>query len=188
MNKATMVAFLLLTSNIIHANAIIPQIGKIESQWATIYYAKNTSEHKQEYSTLLRNITNLLKQHPESVELMIWQAITISTHAAFESPFTALNSINKAKNILELAINKKPNALDGAAFVTLGTLYYMTPGWPISFGDQNKAGKLLRTALKINPHDIDSNYFYADYLLSINKIDQASRHFTLALKPPTDLC
>lgn len=185
MNKTTAVAFLLLASNIIYANDIRPELGRIESQWATIYYAQNNFEQKENYSSLLKETTNLLNRHPESAELMIWQAIIISTHAAFENPFNALDSINKAKRILETAIHKKPNALDGAAFVALGTLYYMTPGWPISFGNQNKAEKLLKTALVINPNGIDPNYFYADYLLSINEIELASKYFKLAIKSPS---
>jgi tetratricopeptide (TPR) repeat protein len=184
MKKTTAVALLLLASNIIHAKDINPELGKIESQWATIYYAQNNSEQKKNYSALLKDTTSLLNQHTESTELMIWQAILISNHAAFENPFSALDSINKAKKILETVIRKKPNSLDGAAFVVLGTLYYMTPSWPISFGDQDKAQKLLKTALKINPNSIDANYFYADYLLSLNEVDQASKHFKLAIKSP----
>ena len=185
MNKTTVVAFLVLASNIIYANDISPELGKIESQWATIYYAQNNTEQKKNYSALLKDTTSLINQHPESAELMIWQAIIISTHAAFENPFNALDSISKAKKILETVIRKKPGALDGAAFVALGTLYYMTPGWPISFGDQNKAEKLLKTALEINPNGIDPNYFYADYLLSINEIEQASKYFKIAIKSPS---
>jgi hypothetical protein len=37
------------------------------------------------------------------------------------------------------AIQLDPNASEGAAFVTLGSLYYMVPGWPIAYGDTNKA-------------------------------------------------
>lgn len=184
MNKTTIVAFLLLASNFIYANDIRPEIGKIEYQWATIYYAQNNSEQEKQYPALLKNITGLLKLYPESAELMIWQAITLSTNAAYEPPFTALDSINSAKRILETVIQKKPDALDGAAFVALGTLYYMTPGWPISFGDQIKAEKLLLTALELNPNGIDPNYFYGNYLLSKNEIDRASRYFNLALKSP----
>jgi len=185
MNKTTIVAFLLLTSNIIYANDPTPALVKIESQWANIYYAQKSSEQNNNYSALLQDITHLLTQTPDSAELMIWQAIVISTNAAFENPFDALRSIKKAKTILETVIQKKPNALDGAAFVVLGTLYYMTPGWPISFGNQHKAEEYLRTAIKINPHGIDPNYFYADYFLSKNEIEQASKFFELALKAPS---
>jgi hypothetical protein len=35
----------------------------------------------------------------------------------------------------------------------------MVPGWPIAYGDTNKADALLKKALVINPNTIDANYF-----------------------------
>ncbi|MCF6250716.1 MAG: hypothetical protein L3J75_05500 [Methylococcaceae bacterium] len=185
MKKTTFVAFLLLLlSNLASATNITPEINDIESQWAHIYYAKSITEQNSGYIELLAQTEKLAKKHPHSVELMIWKAIIISTNAAFETPFTALESIDKAKALLEVSIKKDPNALDGAAFVTLGTLYYLTPGWPISYGDFNMAEQLLKKGLTINPDSIDANYFYADYLLSKDKITEASMYLKLAIKAP----
>jgi hypothetical protein len=69
------------------------------------------------------------------------------------------------------AIQLDPNASEGAAFVTLGSLYYMVPGWPIAYGDTNKADALLKKALVINPNTIDANYFYGDFLATRPGID-----------------
>lgn len=185
MNKTTFVAFLLLASNNVYANELTPQINKIESEWANIYYNKSSSVQGSYFPKLLNTTKKLSLQHPKAVELKIWQAIIIATNAAFESPFTALESINKAKTILEQSITENPNALGGAALVTLGTLYYMTPGWPISFGDQQKAEHLLKKALTINPNSIDSNYFYADFLLNKGELTKAEKYFKLALNIPS---
>ena len=68
--------------------------------------------------------------------------------------------------------------------MVLGTLYYMTPSWPFSFGDNEKAQQFLKRALKINPNSIDANYFYADYLLTENDKQQAITYFKKALKIP----
>ncbi len=38
------------------------------------------------------------------------------------------------------------------------------PGWPIGFGDSDKAEQLLRQALQLNPDGIDSLYFWGDHL------------------------
>jgi tetratricopeptide (TPR) repeat protein len=184
MKKTTFVAFLLLLSNLASAKNITSEINNIESQWANIYYAKTITEQSSGYIELLAKTEKLAQEHPRSAELMIWKAIIISTNAAFDPPFTALESIDKAKALLELSIKKNPNALDGAAFVALGTLYYLTPGWPISYGDFNIAEQLLKKGLIINPDSIDANYFYADYLLSKDKITEASKYFKLALKAP----
>ncbi len=184
MIKTTIVAFLLLTSSLLSANTIISEIAEVESEWASIYYGQSITEQKRSYPVLLERTQSLLEKFPESVELLIWKAIIISTNAAYQSPFTALTSIHNAKKLLELAIQKNPKALDGAAFVTLGTLYYMTPGWPISFGDKDKAEQLLKKGIDLNPQSIDAHYFYADYLLSKNEINQATKYFKLALLVP----
>lgn len=185
MKKTTIVAALLLLSCTSFATNILTEINTIESEWARIYYAQDESIQKESYSKLIQKTDKLLKAtYPESIELKIWKAILISTNAEFENPFSALESIRTAKSLLEESIQEQPQALDGAAFVVLGTLYYMTPSWPISFGNQNKAEELLIKGLEFNPDSIDANYFYADYLLSKNKIDKATKYFKLALNIP----
>lgn len=185
MNKTTIVAFLILTSNNLFANNINPAINQIESQWANIYYSENSSEQNKQYTTLIESTKKLAKDNPEAMEPIIWQAIIISTNAAYQSPFKALESIKTAKKLLERSIKTDPTALDGAAQVTLGTLYYMTPGWPISFGSEEKAKSLFKTALTINPNTIDSNYFYADYLLTQGDVKTAQTYFQRAIESPT---
>lgn len=185
MNKTTTVAFLILISSTISASPIMPEINRIESQWAKIYYSKTSKEQKNNYPTLLKATLSLSKEHPNSTELMIWQAIVLASNAAFENPISALDSISKAKHLLEASLKKDPQSLKGAAFVVLGTLYYMTPGWPLSFGNQQEAEKLLLMGLKINPSSIDANYFYADYLLSIDRKPEATKYFQLALTCPS---
>jgi tetratricopeptide (TPR) repeat protein len=181
MNKTTIVAFLVILSNPLFAQPLTPAINAIESQWAQLYYAQNHTGQKAGYPLLLNKTGKLLEKHPQSAELMIWHAIITSTNAAFEGPFSALSSIDRAKSQLEQAIQINPHAMDGAAFVALGTLYYMTPGWPISFGDHHKAEHLLKKALTINPQSIDANYFYADYLLTHEQPTEASKYLKRAL-------
>ena len=183
MIKTTFVALLLLTSNLLFADSLMPEINQIESEWARIYYNESVDK-KTSYPALLKQIKILAEKYPDAVEPMIWEALVISTNAEFESPFTALDSIDQAKKILEKTIQKQPNALDGAAFVVLGTLYYMTPGWPISFGDNSRAEELLKQGLVINPQSIDANYFYADYLLSKDNTEEAKKYFKRALTVP----
>ena len=60
----------------------------------------------------------------------------------------------------------------------------MTPKWPIGFGDEETAQKMLQTALKINPNGIDSNYFYGDFLLSNNKLNEAEKYLKRAIAIP----
>ena len=70
-------------------------------------------------------------------------------------------------------IKKDPEVLDGSAFTSLGSLYYKVPGWPIGFGDDDKAEEMLKKALAINPTGIDPNYFYGDFLAQDGRQSEA---------------
>ena len=78
-----------------------------------------------------------------------------------------------------------PQTANGSAYVTLGSLYYMVPKWPIAFGDTKKAEQMFQAALKINPNGIDTNYFYGDFLLANNQAEEAEKYFERALSAPT---
>ncbi len=184
MKKTTFVAFLLLLTSNLFASSITAEINQIESRWATIYYAENSSQQKAHYPALINRAQDLSTKNPQAVEPLIWKAILLATNAAHQSPFKALESINTAKELLEHCIKTQPEALEGAAHVVLATLYYMTPGWPISFGNNERAESLFITALEINPLSIDSNYFYGDYLLSQDNTKNAQIYFKRALKAP----
>ncbi len=184
MKKTTFVALLLLMSGVVSAKSIMIDINAIESEWANIYYDQNLDQKGSRYLSLIRKIKELSHAYPNAVEPVVWEALVVATNAEFEPAFTALDSINQAKDILEAAIAKEPMALEGAAFVVLGTLYYMTPGWPISFGDEDKAERLLQKGLDINPDSIDANYFYADYLLSVDDLEGAQKYFKQAIEAP----
>jgi Tfp pilus assembly protein PilF len=70
------------------------------------------------------------------------------------------------------------------AYTSLGTLYFNVPGWPLGFGNDEKAEKLLLTALAINPDGIDSNYFYGDYLFNEDRYLEAEKFLLRAQAAP----
>jgi tetratricopeptide (TPR) repeat protein len=98
-------------------------------------------------------------------DLLIWSAIVKSTWAGAKGGLGALSLVKEAKAKLEIAIKQDPKALEGSAYTSLGSLYYQVPGWPVGFGDDDKAEQLLKQALAINPTGIDPNFFYGDFLL-----------------------
>lgn len=184
MNRATVVVFLLLFSAQLLASDLNASIATLESDWASAYYQNDESRQKQAYPELLEKAKELVNRYPNAAEPKIWQATIMSTNAAFESSLTALATLETAKKLLEEAIRINPKALDGAAYVTLGTLYYMLPGWPVSFGDDDMAEQLLKASLQINPDGIDANYFYADFLLRQDRATEAEAFFHKASQAP----
>ena len=106
----------------------------------------------------------LVKRYPDAAELHIWAGIIRSTEAGASGGLGALGLVKQAKKELETALELNPLALDGSAYTSLGALYYQVPGWPLGFGDEQKAEWHLQRALAINPEGIDSLYFWGDYL------------------------
>lgn len=183
MKKTTFVALLLLSSQCFAEN-LNDSLQSIESEWASIYYSTPKQKREPEYRRLLDKTVNLSRQHPKNAEPIIWEAIVKATYADHQDAVSALNAIHEARDLLLKAIKINPQAMDGSAYVTLGTLYYMAPKWPIAFGDEATAEKMLQIALKINPNGIDSNYFYGDFLLSNNRLDEAEKYFKHAIAVP----
>ena len=89
--------------------------------------------------------------------------------------------MKEARSKLEKAEQVQPGAYGGSALTSLGALYYQVPGWPIGFGDKDKARSNLQAALKIDPDGIDTNYFYADFLYSEGDYAGAQRAAQRAL-------
>ena len=111
--------------------------------------------------------------NPDSAAAHIWQGIILSSWAGAEGGLGALGKVKEARAELEQALALEPDALQGSAYTSLGALYYQVPGWPIGFGDEAKAGELLQKALTLNPDGIDSNYFWADYLIGQKRYAEA---------------
>lgn len=165
------------------AASLKDSLNRIESDWAKVYYGSHSDKSKA-YQQLLEQAKDLSAQYPQAAEPLIWQAILIATNADLQDAVSALDAIYEARKLLNKAIATNPKALGGSAYVTLGTLYYMAPKWPLAFGDTEEAKKLLETALEINPEGIDTNYFYGDFLLSLDQPEQAVVYFEKALNAP----
>lgn len=177
------VAFMLL-SNAAQSNTLAAQIDYLENEWAKIYYSQTGSGKAASYKRLLNKTRALIKQNEGKAELIFWEAVLISSAAEHSDPFKALVSIETARKLLLKAIEIDPTTMQGSAYVTLGSLYYQAPGWPISFGDKNKAELFLKKALEINPNSLDANYFYADYLISQNKTSKSIQYLKKTINLP----
>ncbi len=169
---------------LVKANELELAVQKIEFQWAHIHYSVAKEQQPGAYKQLLANLKSVQAQYPNKAELIIQQAIIVASNAENISPLKALSAIHQARDLLLQAIELDPNASEGAAFVTLGSLYYMVPSWPIAYGDNDKAQKMLKKALVINPNTIDANYFYGDFLVMQGRQKEAVAYFKRALAIP----
>lgn len=159
-------------------------IDELERAWAILYYQSEGKEKVSKFKNLAKQAQKLADIHPQRAEPLIWQAINLCTYAGEKGGLEALSILRKARDLLLKAIKIDPAALDGSALITLGSLYYMVPPWPIAFGSEEKAQNYLQAALKIDPNGIDANYFYGDFLLGQGKYRQALEYFRKAIQAP----
>lgn len=159
------------------------QLKSLQTRWAEINYKAPAAEREAAFEKLAAEADKAV-QAEQAAELLTWRGIIYSTWAGAKGGLGALDLVKKAKADFEQSISLNPKALDGSAYTSLGSLYYQVPGWPIGFGDDEKAEQMLRQALQINPTGIDANYFYGDFLQREKRYSEAAAVLDKALKAP----
>jgi tetratricopeptide (TPR) repeat protein len=161
------------------------QLLSIQQAWAKVNYETPAGDARaQAFEALEKRAEQFTQQHPTRAEALIWEGIIESSYAGAKGGLGALGMAKEARGNLEKALEIDPGALDGSAYTSLGTLYYRVPGFPVGFGDHDKAAKLLKKALEMNPNGIDPNYFYADFLFEQKQYADALKYLERAAKAP----
>jgi len=155
-------------------------VMKIQHQWAKANYDTPENQQEKVFEALVTEAQKLADLNPDSAEAKVWLAIVLSTDAGVTGGFGALGKVKEARRQLEAAEKINPDALNGSIYTSLGSLYYQVPGWPIGFGDDEKAETYLKKALAINPDGIDPNYFYGDFMLEEGNYQQAIKYLEKA--------
>ncbi len=149
------------------------RLAAIQQRWAEVQYQVPEKQRAAEFEKLAAQSGAFTRSAPQAAEAWIWHGIVTSSWAGAEGGLGALGKVKEARAALERAIQIDPRALQGSAYTSLGALYDRVPGWPVSFGDEQKADQLLRKALEINPAGIDSLYFWGDHLYRQGHPEQA---------------
>jgi tetratricopeptide (TPR) repeat protein len=163
--------------------AIPPEVQGLQNDWAEIKYQVPEEKRVAALKKLEAQAQSQIAQHP-TAEGKVWHAIILSTLAGEEGGLGALELVTRARDLLIEAEKMDPDTLNGSVYTSLGSLYYQVPGWPVGFGDDDKARQYLTKALKINPDGIDPNYFYGDFLLDQGDYDEAISYLQKALQAP----
>jgi tetratricopeptide (TPR) repeat protein len=163
------------------------EIKALNDAWAHIAYEmKGSSTQTKALDQLAEQAAALVRKYPGQAEPLLWEGIVTSEQANRANIFHKLGLARQARDIIARAYAIDPKVANGGAAMTLGVLYYKVPGSPIGFGDDDKAGKLLREALADDPDGLDANYFYGDYLYDQGQKAAARSYLQKALRAPHD--
>ncbi|HGK7302369.1 tetratricopeptide repeat protein [Stenotrophomonas maltophilia] len=139
-------------------------VAQVRDRWAQINYQTPKAQREAAFAALSKQAAQARQAAPRDAGALIWEGIVLSSLAGEKGGMGALSLVKQARADFEAALKLDPQALDGAAYTSLGALYYQVPGWPLGFGDDDQARRMLKKGLDIDPDGIDANYFYGDFL------------------------
>ena len=158
------------------------RLHAVQTHWAEIQYQLPEAQREAALEKLAAESAAFTREQPQAAEAWVWHGIVTSSWAGAQGGLGALSKVKAAKADLEKALALDPKALQGSAYTSLAALYDRVPGWPIGFGDADKADQLLKQALQLNPTGIDSLYFWGDHLYRQKRYPEARDALQKALQ------
>jgi tetratricopeptide (TPR) repeat protein len=159
-------------------------VAGLQQRWEAIKYQAPEQEQETAFKALSEQAHAVSGQFRGHAEPLVWEAIILSSYAGAKGGLGALGLVKQARELLLQAEKMDPQALNGSIYTTLGSLYYQVPGWPVGFGDHEKARQYLEQALAMSPDGIDPNYFYGDFLIEEGDYAKAVAVLSHALDAP----
>jgi tetratricopeptide (TPR) repeat protein len=148
----------------VFAAELSPEVAAVRDRWAEVKYEVPADQRNDAFEALAKQAEAARTAAPRDAGALIWEGIVLSSWAGDKGGLGALGLVKRARKDFEQALEIEPDAFDGSAYTSLGSLYYQVPGWPVGFGDDDKAREMLAKGLALNPDGIDANYFQADFL------------------------
>jgi tetratricopeptide (TPR) repeat protein len=166
------------------AGSVEEAVSELQRDWEVVRYQTPPGEREKRFEALAAKAHKVSESNPARAEPLVWEGIIVSSLAVERGGLGALSLAKQAKGLYEAAMRIDGTVLDGSAYNSLGVLYYKVPGWPVGFGDKNKAKELLQKALTVNPDGVDPNYFYGEYLVETRQPQEAVAYLERALHAP----
>lgn len=163
---------------------VTPELHALQQRWAKVNYTMTGDEQITAFTSLVSRANELVLSEPKNAGYWAWLGICQSTSAAAIGGTDALSLAKKAKASFEKSLKLDGDALEGVATFSLGTLYHKVPGWPLSFGSDKEAKKLLSKAVERHPFSIDTNFFYGEFLFNDGDSEDAKAYLLRAKQAP----
>jgi tetratricopeptide (TPR) repeat protein len=132
---------------------------------------------------LAADVNILAQRYPSDRRIRVWQGIVLAGQADVSNWADALRFAEQARRLLLAA---EHDCLDQTTAVqleiALGAIYDKAPGFPISFGDSTEAERHFRSAIAGDPDGLESNYYYADFLVRRHRYGEAKAMLQRALQ------
>jgi tetratricopeptide (TPR) repeat protein len=156
----------------------------LRQAWDQANYALQGGQKEKALEAVAARADALVQHWPGRAEPLVWKGIALASWAGAKGGLGALGLAKQARDALLAAERVDPQVFNGSIYTTLGSLYYKVPGWPLGFGDDDKAREYFKKALAMNPDGLDPNYFYGDFLIDQGDYKGAAQVLQHALQAP----
>lgn len=168
-------------------NGFDSALASIEAEWAAAKYETADKQARDAaFQVLIEHAGNFARAYPDRAEAIAWEGIVLSTYAGEVSALSAMKYAKAARDALLRAERLDATALRGGIYSSLGTLYFKVPGGLLGFGDDDQAMAYFEKALAIDASNIDTNYFYAQFMLDQGDPATAVTALNRALAAPAN--
>ncbi len=164
--------------------AVIAEVARLECANADVEREKN--KRMAFYNNCLDTADKALASNADEVAALYWKAVAMGKLSEEMGILNSLRMTRPMEKLFLRVIALDEHYDDAGGHKALGRMYFRLPGFPISFGNKEKALFHLKRALELYPHDIIARAFYAEALYDMGKKQEAIQLAEAVVATPID--
>lgn len=165
-------------------SAAIAELSRLKFMIAQLEMDKN--RRVQLFERCIAVADQALALNANDVRGLFWKAAAMGKMAEDSGIVNAFRMLRPMEKMLLKVVALDEKYENAGAHRALGRMYHKLPGFPISFGSNQKALAHLKRAHELFPRDIITRAFYAEVLYDEGRKAEARRHADFVLATPID--
>ena len=165
-------------------SAAIAELSRLKFMIAQLEMDKN--RRVQLFERCIAIADQALALNANDVRGLFWKAAAMGKMAEDSGIVNALRMLRPMEKMLLKVVTLDEKYENAGAHRALGRMYHKLPGFPISFGSNQKALAHLKRAHELFPRDIITRAFYAEVLYDEGMKAEARKHADFVLATPID--
>ncbi len=163
-------------------SAAVAELSRLEFMQAQL--ERDKRRRLQLFEHCIASADRALMLDSKDVRGLFWKAAAMGKMAEDSGVLNALKMLRPMEELLLKVVTLDEKYENAGAHRALGRMYHKLPGFPISFGSNQKALQHLQRAHELFPRDVITRAFYAEVLLDTGHADEARRHANFVLATP----
>lgn len=163
-------------------SAAFAELSRLQFMEAQLERSKN--RRVQLFENCVAVADRALALNKNDVRGLFWKAAAMGKMAEDSGMVNALRMIRPMENLLLKVVALDEKYENAGAHRALGRIYHKLPGFPLSFGSNQKALMHLKRAHELFPRDVITRAFYAELLYDEGRKDEARKHADFVLATP----